>query len=245
MSKTKPGKYWDDTLNMARHIDCHCETGDKCWWKQMHKRFQQPLGWFPEQANKVSTTGKAKVYAVQWLGDIAFLERVKIATIVTSCHRINTERHYLRLPLHTFLFLTKFPEKLNIMSFKYAIKPEDNLWLGISASDQYTFDKRIAGLLKFDGFKKWVSLEPLYGGIDLKTDLAYKTENGYTPLSGFINQVIIGGMTNAPYKANLDWFRSIRDQCKAAGVPFFIKHIDEHGRMLDGQFYDNLQWYIS
>jgi len=241
MNKDKSGKYWDDTLNMARHVDCHCECGDKCWWKQQQKRFKQPLGWFPEQAKKVSVTGKAKVFAVQWLGDIAFLEESQIATIVTNCHRVNTQRHFKALSPHTFLFLTKFPERLNAPPFKYSIEQEDNLWLGISASDQKTFNTRIKGLLKFDGFKKWVSLEPLQGTIDL--------ENGIMPTWHYakymkvIDQVIVGGLTGGKYNANLDWYRSIRDRCDAAGVPFFIKHIDKNnGRKLDDREHNNLIW---
>ena len=114
MARDKTGQYWDDTLNMARHIDCHCETGDKCWWKQMHKRFKQPLGWFPEQADKISILerSKPKVYALQWLGDIAFLPQEQVIKIFDTVTMKNNSRTFLYTKPHKYLVLTKWPELL-------------------------------------------------------------------------------------------------------------------------------------
>ena len=44
---------------------------------------------------------------------------------------------------------------------------------------------------------------------------------------------------------DLDWARDIRDQCVAAGVPFFFKQIggvrkDLAGRMLDGREWNEM-----
>lgn len=59
-----------------------------------------------------------------------------------------------------------------------------------------------------------------------------------------INAVILGGETGPGARpVQLDWIRSVRDQCEAAGVPFFLKHIDKkHGRILDGRTHDELPW---
>lgn len=59
--------------------------------------------------------------------------------------------------------------------------------------------------------------------------------------------VICGGESGSNYRpGNLDWFRSLRDQCIAAGVPFLFKQhegktrkeIDAKGRELDGVVWD-------
>jgi len=83
--------------------------------------------------------------------------------------------------------------------------------------------------------------------------------------------VIVGGESgpargvHAPRPMHPDWVRSIRDQCGAAGVPFFFKQwgtsrmyrdergeqmssgAGEHkgGRVLDGRTHDDLPWGIS
>jgi protein gp37 len=55
-------------------------------------------------------------------------------------------------------------------------------------------------------------MEPLLGPVDV-------------PLTG-INWVIVGGESGPGARhMDPDWARSIRDQCKAAGVPFFFKQM--------------------
>ena len=39
---------------------------------------------------------------------------------------------------------------------------------------------------------------------------------------------------------DLDWARDLRDQCVAAGVPFFFKRDSDGNRILDGQLWE--QW---
>jgi protein gp37 len=44
---------------------------------------------------------------------------------------------------------------------------------------------------------------------------------------------------------DLDWARSLRDQCQAAGVPFFLKQAMIEGKMvkmpaLDGKVWDEI-----
>lgn len=56
-----------------------------------------------------------------------------------------------------------------------------------------------------------------------------------------------GGPNRRP--ANIEWIRNLRDQCVAAGVPFFLKQMEVNGKIikmleLDGQVcgeYPNVQ----
>jgi protein gp37 len=54
--------------------------------------------------------------------------------------------------------------------------------------------------------------------------------------AGRIHWVIAGGESGPGARpAHPDWFRSVRDQCQAAGVPFFFKQWGEWSPYQDGQ----------
>jgi protein gp37 len=56
---------------------------------------------------------------------------------------------------------------------------------------------------------------------------------GYDP---GIDWVICGAETGPGARPmDLEWVRSLRDQCQATGVPFFLKQLTERGRVLDGR----------
>lgn len=92
----------------------------------------------------------------------------------------------------------------------------NNVWLGVSAEDRETYLHRVPYLTMAPGTTKFLSFEPLLGDIgDLMLDGIF--EGSY--------QWAIAGGESGPHArpTHPDWIRSIRDQCKAAGVPFFFK----------------------
>jgi protein gp37 len=99
--------------------------------------------------------------------------------------------------------------------------PLPNVWLGTSAEDQQRADERIPLLLQTPAAVRFVSLEPLLGPIDLMSIEAPETRN-------VLDWVICGG-ESGPHARPMhpDWARSLRDQCAAAGVPFFFKQWGE------------------
>ncbi len=89
--------------------------------------------------------------------------------------------------------------------------PWPNVWLGVTAENQAEADRRIPSLLAVPAARRFVSCEPLLGAVDLHH-------------LGGIDWVIAGGESGPGARpAHPDWFRSLRDQCAAAGVPFFLK----------------------
>lgn len=101
-----------------------------------------------------------------------------------------------------------------------ATSPLPNVWLGVSAEDQKRAEERIPLLLQTPAAVRFVSLEPLLGPVDLS----------YRPRLGKLNWVIVGGESGPGARPmNPKWARDIRDQCKAAGVPFFFKQWGEWG----------------
>lgn len=131
-----------------------------------------------------------------------------------------------------FLFLTKRPS--NIVKYipkAWLKQPRPNVMYGTSPCDQKTADKLIPQLVSFPG-KRFLSIEPLLGPVDLNKEyMAYEPDYDSMAswrLIGDIDWVIVGGESGPGKRPmDLDWARSIRDQCKDAGVPFFMKQIDK------------------
>jgi protein gp37 len=110
--------------------------------------------------------------------------------------------------------------------------PLRNVWLGTSVEDQPTADERIPHLLRCPAAVRFVSYEPAIAPLDL----AYSVFNGADSFVGLegIGWVIAGGESGPGARpAHQEWFRSVRDQCAAAGVPFFFKQWGQWG--VEGQ----------
>lgn len=193
-------------------------------------------------------------------------------------------------PQHTFIMLTK---RANIMLERMASREVlPNLWLGVTVCNQQEADEKIPVLLQTPAAKRFVSIEPCLGPVDIGhylygswecalscgtrlpcTSRPEKscTKCGFTgpdnyetwgdgdceecpecgqdgccgaieeicpdcgtymalshPDTQYINWVISGGESGPNARpAHPDWFRSLRDQCKAAGVPYMHKQNGE------------------
>jgi protein gp37 len=139
-------------------------------------------------------------------------------------------------PEHTFQILTKRPgrmlEYLTEMSanpdgycFAWAREsfdtqrevadtwPLPNVWLGVSAEDQATADVRIPILLQTPAAIRFVSYEPALGPVTYFQ-------------AGALEWLICGAESGHGVRPmELEWARSALAQCRAAGVPFFMKQI--------------------
>ena len=106
-----------------------------------------------------------------------------------------------------------------------------NVWLGTSCENQETADKRIPELLKCRDLSPvlWLSCEPLLGPIDLRSINCRFNEGGSTDVNVLregIDWVVAGGESGPNARpCSIDWLRSLRDQCSAAGVPYFLKQL--------------------
>ena len=120
--------------------------------------------------------------------------------------------------------------------------PLPNVWLGVSAEDQARADERISDLLATPAAVRFVSLEPLIGPINLvkAKGIAWNPGGAINDgggqmdyiephLSGVLHWVIAGGESGPGARPiHPDWVRQIRDDCAAAGVPFFFKQWGAH-----------------
>lgn len=131
-------------------------------------------------------------------------------------------------PQHKFLILTKRPSYLQDFVFFRSMAKSiyaENLWFGVTAENQIQANKRIPILKKIPIKNKFISFEPLLGPVE-------------ADLTG-IDWIVCGGESGGAKArhCNPEWVRSIRDQCAAAGVPFFFKQHGPRGagRELDGR----------
>lgn len=106
-----------------------------------------------------------------------------------------------------------------------------NVWFGVSVESQEYADERIPLLLEIPAKVRFLSMEPLLGPVDVSPYLesvwcgeADPDSPGYT-VPG-LDWVIVGGESGRGARpCDLAWIRSIRDQCSAAGVAFFLKQL--------------------
>ena len=109
--------------------------------------------------------------------------------------------------------------------------PFPNVWLGVSVEDQETADERIPLLLQTPAAVRWISAEPLLGSIILG-GIGRPQSVRETP-GPRLDWVVTGGESGPRARpSHPDWFRSLAEQCRAAGVRFFMKQITESGRKI-------------
>ena len=157
-------------------------------------------------------------------------------------------------PHHTYMVLTKRPKRMKEILTSRTIAndvwlmtatginderpiwPLPNVWLGVTAENQARADERIPILLQTPAAKRFVSVEPMLGAVDLTQWIRevpvhpglcfHGGRYGSTPK---LDWVICGGETGPGARPlHPDWVRSLRDQCKVADTPFFFKSWGEY-----------------
>jgi len=131
---------------------------------------------------------------------------------------------------HRFQVLTKRAERLAAVAARLPWPPQ--LWMGVSV-EEGRYRHRIDRLRSTAAAVRFLSLEPLLGplpGLDLTG----------------IDWVIVGGESGPGARPmHPAWALDIRDQCLAAGVPFFFKQWGgvrkkTAGRLLEGRTWEEL-----
>jgi protein gp37 len=140
-----------------------------------------------------------------------------------------------RADWHVYQVLTKRASRLKelLSGPLNEFAGSEHIWWGVSVEDRKHGLPRIDELRAAPARIRFLSIEPLLEDL------------GNFRLDG-ISWVIVGGESGPGARPmHADWVRSIREQCSAAGVPFFFKQwggVRKHetGRMLDGTTHDCL-----
>jgi protein gp37 len=137
---------------------------------------------------------------------------------------------------HTFIILTKRPEimaqETRVISVAGTVHyPLPNVWLGVSVEDQRSLHDRYIWMQDIPAVVRFISVEPMLGPVDFR---------------GFIDDLdwVICGAESGPRRRpmHMDWARWLRDQCMAAGVPFFLKQMQVDGKMTSMPELDGRVW---
>jgi len=118
-------------------------------------------------------------------------------------------------PWLDWLLLTKRPKVA--AEFFDDVGVPGNCWVGTTVEDQKMADLRIPILMSIPARVRFLSCEPLLSSLDLSR---------WLPSLSWC----IGGGESGPKSrpSHPDWFRELRDQCAATGVPYFFKQWGEH-----------------
>jgi protein gp37 len=245
------GRYWDLGWKIVSGCTRCSEGCRNCWALAMEKRFHKGVeGTIEVHPERLSVPLKRKKPTVWSLWNDLYHSHV------TDDFKIQAYRMMEDCPQHTFLILTKRPHLMQaflstvIDYFNIEITDRPlafpNIWHGLTVCNQQEADEKIPVFLQIPG-KKFLSIEPCLGEIDISFYLThvmgatYREDKIHHP----VDAVILGSETGPRARPmELNWARSVRDQCENAGVPFFLKHINKKdGRMLDGRYHNDLPWH--
>ena len=120
---------------------------------------------------------------------------------------------------HIFQVLTKRPGRAVAWWRKYESEFADgwppNIWIGTSVESQ-KYAPRLTVLERLPAAVRFVSAEPLLECLDLTEWLN----------RGALQWVIVGGESGPGARPmDIDWARSLRDQCRSVDTPFFLKQL--------------------
>jgi protein gp37 len=229
----------------------------------------QPLHWKKPRRIFVCAHGDLfheSVYA-EWIDKVfAVMALAHWHTFQVLTKRANLARNYcsaVTTPQHVWKTASKMRDTIDALAFNRAEWggntpwPLANVWLGTSVENQARADERIPDLLATPAATRFVSAEPLLGPVDLNK--LWRTNNelwhgrsgkiwcagaGSIDSETFqcpkIDWVIVGGESGPNARPmHPGWAMSIRDQCKAASIPFHFKQwggarSKSGGRLLDG-----------
>lgn len=142
--------------------------------------------------------------------------------------------------------LTKRPENIvRMLPADWLSHPRANVWLGTTAENQKYADERIPELLAVKAAVHFVSYEPALGPVDFTPWLKMFRNDHIVDPTGVayqsIDWIIAGGESGDGFRPpDVEWFRSVRDQCAANGVAYFFKQHGgrrptDGGDLLDGE----------
>jgi len=214
--------YCDETWNPVTGCT-KVSTGCKhCYAEGIHRRFWGDFGdvqCHPNRLDKPLRWRKPRRVLVPSMGDL-FHEHVDVAFI---------KRVYATMgatPQHTYLVTTKRGWRRKWLYDQGSISGAHNVIEGVSVEDQASADERMPVLLATPAVRRWLSVEPLLGPVDILPLLSEAPR---------LHWVAIGcesGQKRRP--CNPEWVRGVVEDCDRAGIPVFVKQLD-----LDGVVHHN------
>lgn len=262
--------WWGCTRVSPGCTHCYAETfarrvGNDVWGKTAPRRFfgdkhwAQPLKWNAAAAQ----AGTAALVFCASMADVfedrrdLDEHRARLFDLITVTPwlrwQLLTKRPCRVLDLVPDLWRRSVEVTLDARVVHHPSRWPSNAWIGTTVEDQQRAEERIPILLDIPAPVRFLSCEPLLGRVDLTAALGWRSACGaaspdYTTKIRFenlehagIGWVICGGESGPGHRPlDLDHARSLRDQSRAAHIPFFFKQVGGRtptagGDLLDGE----------
>jgi protein gp37 len=255
-------EWCDATWNPITGCTPISEGCRNCYAERMAKRFPKLHGEFdaPKGAPRIGVSFRVPVFhpdrldrPARWkrprrifVGSMTdlFHDHIPLSWLTDVMVAMDRAKH------HTFMVLTKRPERMKAYLDDIGIQPPPHIWWGVTAENQQTADERIPILLQTHAAKRFVSVEPMVGPVDLENLANYhwRQEEELDPnwpkvrldaLRGHmkgpddmglnrLDWVICGGESGLGARPmHPSWAELLRTQCQEARVPFFFKQWGE------------------
>jgi protein gp37 len=121
-------------------------------------------------------------------------------------------------PRHTFQILTKRPERiLNHLPTSWT-QGFSHVWVGITAEDGCTLQRRAKAFAKVHSSVRFLSLEPLLSNVSSELKLTVKD----------FDWVIVGGESGGRGRRraiDIGWIRGVVNVCQSHNIPVFVKQL--------------------
>ena len=129
-----------------------------------------------------------------------------------------------KTPHLTYMLLTKRQE--NIKDRLPPDWPMKNVWLGVTVESQGQINRLVPLLFDFPAAKRFVSIEPMIGPVDLGHALCKTWSDGGITMGKYLDWVIVGGETGPNAREmKPEWVASIMKDCENTKTPFFMKQM--------------------
>lgn len=193
---------------MDRDLERFNQFDPKGYHRVSDKTFNEPLKWKKPK----------RIFTCSW-SDF-FLE-------AADSDRADAWEMIKKTPHHTWMILTKRPERI------LECLPNDwgngypNVWLGVTGENQFRLIERFSILAEIPCAVRFVSAEPLLGEINLYDEVL-------APIIDKLNWVIAGGESGNKTgkhryrKSELNWYKSIVAQAQSFNIPVFFKQLGTH-----------------
>lgn len=249
---------YSEALNrrLGTRVDYKRQNRDRVELYLDERMLKVPLSWHaPRRVFVCSMTDLfAEFVPDEWLDKIhAVMACARHHTFVVLTKRTQRMRNYLEMRPGNHLGLRWALHSAAMLGSgndigPYPGIPLPNVWYGASVEDQPRADLRIPDLLMTSAAVRWISGEPLLDRVDIQRYLRRMVvrpnealtdrmvDEGWSHSGGQgdhpgLDWVVVGGESGPGARPmHPDWARSLRDQCIAAGVPFFLK---QRGEWLD------------
>jgi protein gp37 len=243
----------DGLVGIGTGLPYAAEQRSKLKFQIDGKTLLAPLGW--KRPRKIFVCSMTDLFGDWWTDEQIDKVFAVMALCPHYAFQVLTKRpqRMLRyLTTHHAHGYTKFDDVRKWMHLlSNQMKPESgwplpNVWLGVTAENQERADERIPLLLETPAATRFLSVEPMLGPVNVSRfmfrDIGWQNAGGPSECAhGYaagipcrqctpsLDWVIAGGESGPGARpSHPDWFRSLRDQCVAAGVPYFHKQNGEY-----------------